>query len=153
MKWQHWKTLTNRDQAHHFLPQLAGEVDWRNAKTKGVSWMRHYKSPGKHRAETPWECVRSTKKIDRKGRLYECAGPFAMRLSVSEENRALVFTSERFFLDVMGCRIPLPDWLTPGKIRVTHQDTGSHTFHFTMDAHHPVFGHTFSQAGDFEDAY
>ena len=110
--------------------------------------MRHYKKPDKD-----WECVRSTKKLDRKSRLYECARPLAMLLTISEEIHAPTITSERFCLDMAGVRIPLPDWLTPGKIRVTHVDTGPRMFRFTMDAHHPVFGHTFCQTGDLEDAY
>lgn len=124
----------------------AAEIDLHPARG-GVRWLRHYLRP-----RGGWECVTSTKKLDRAGRLYECAGPLAMRLHVTEEDGAIVFTSDRFFIDLFGLKLPLPDCLTPGRIRVVHADQGGGRFRFTLESDHKLFGRTFHQIADFRDA-
>ena len=40
---------------------------------------------------------------------------------------------------------------TPGTCRVEHRDVAPGQFRFTMDMHHPLWGHTFHQSGVFND--
>lgn len=121
------------------------EIDLHPARG-GVRWLRHYL-----RRTLGWECVASTKKIDSEGRLYECAGPLVMRLAVSEQAGAIIFDSDGFFLDIAGLKLPIPDLLTPGRIRVVHEDLGGDRFRFTLDGEHPLFGRTYRQVAVFRD--
>lgn len=121
------------------------EIDLHPARG-GVRWLRHYLRP-----QRGWECVASTKKVDRTGRLYECAGPLIMRLTVSEADGAIIFDSDNFYLDLFGLKLRLPDLFTPGAIRVVHRDLGEGRFCYTLTADHPVFGRTFHQTATFND--
>ena len=38
------------------------------------------------------------------------------------------------------CRISLPKWITPGSLRVTHEEIDATTFRFTLTLRHPVLG-------------
>lgn len=106
----------------------------------GMAWMRDY-----IRADGTVEHVRSTKRIAAGNRLLECARLIAMRLRLSVEHGALVFTSDAFLLD-LGCRyLRLPDWLTPGHIRVVHCALDDHRFEFHLTCDHAWFGRVFDQ--------
>lgn len=112
----------------------------------GVRWLRHYLRPNRG-----WETVASIKRHDKTGRLYECAGPLAMRLTVTEEAGTMVFTSDSFFLDLGFVKVRLPDCLTPGLIRVVHEDLGDDRFRFTLLCRHKLFGVTMKQVAEFTD--
>lgn len=106
----------------------------------GMTWMRDY-----IRTDGAVEHVRSTKRIAADNRLLECARLVAMRLFLSVEGGALVFTSDAFLLD-LGCRqLRLPDWLTPGHIRVVHRALDDHRFEFHLTSDHAWFGRVFDQ--------
>src|SRR4249919_3416112 len=48
----------------------------------------------------------------------------SMALRICVEREALLFRSVGYVLQVGGLRLPLPDWLTPGDLTVTHSDLG-----------------------------
>ena len=48
----------------------------------------------------------------------------SMALKVSVAHDALVFSSAGYALQLGPLRLPLPDWLTPGGLTVTHSDLG-----------------------------
>ena len=125
------------------LPTLHGHVVAEIgyvARENGAAWLRRYISP-----DQMGEAVCSTKRVDKTGALRECAGPVEMRLTVTEEDGALVFTSNRFFLRLGALDLPLPAWATPGRFRVVHRDLGPAGFSLTLTARHPWFGTTFDQ--------
>jgi hypothetical protein len=64
---------------------------------------------------------------------------------------ALVFRSARYFLQVFGLRIPLPRWLTPGDLSVTHAEIGEGAFAYTLDVVHPRLGLLVRQTATFRE--
>ena len=76
----------------------------------------------------------------------------SMALRISVEHEALVFRSVGYSLQVGWWRLPLPHWLTPGDLTVTHSDLGGGRFRFTLDVVHPRFGKLIRQSAVFMEA-
>lgn len=76
----------------------------------------------------------------------------SMALLISVENEALRFRSAGYALQLGRFRLPLPEWLTPGDLTVTHADLGGGTFRFTLEIVHPRFGMLVRQSAVFEEA-
>jgi Domain of unknown function (DUF4166) len=75
-----------------------------------------------------------------------------MALLISVANEALCFRSAGYALQLGRFRLPLPEWLTPGDLTVTHADLGGGTFRFTLEVIHPRFGKLVRQSAVFEEA-
>jgi uncharacterized protein DUF4166 len=76
----------------------------------------------------------------------------SMALRLSVEREALVFRSTGHFLNLGGLRLPLPEWLTPGAVTVSHADLGDGAFRFTLEVTHPRFGEVIRQSATFREA-
>jgi len=76
----------------------------------------------------------------------------SMALRISVEHEALVFRSFGYVLQVGWWRLPLPSWLTPGDLTVTHSDLGGGTFRFTLEVVHPRLGRLIRQSAVFREA-
>ena len=76
----------------------------------------------------------------------------SMALLISVENEALCFRSVSYALQLGRFRLPLPEWLTPGDLTVTHADLGGGTFRFTLEIVHPRFGMLVRQSAVFKEA-
>jgi hypothetical protein len=76
----------------------------------------------------------------------------SMALKVSVEHDALVFSSAGYAVRLGGLRLPLPDWLTPGHLTVTHSDLGEGLFRFTLEVVHPRYGRLLRQSAVFREA-
>ena len=76
----------------------------------------------------------------------------SMALEISVENEALCFRSAGYALQLGRFRLPLPEWLTPGDLTVTHADLGGGTFRFTLEIVHPRFGMLVRQSAVFREA-
>jgi hypothetical protein len=76
----------------------------------------------------------------------------SMALEISVENEALCFRSAGYALQLGRFRLPLPEWLTPGDLTVTHADLGGGTFRFTLEIVHPRFGMLVRQSAVFSEA-
>lgn len=120
----------------------------------GVVWERRYRyaqpeASAKRRYEPP---VRSVKRVNRDGLLVEtaCFG-IGMVLKVFARDGGIIFQSIRYQWALGPVTLRLPDWLTPGRIQVTHHAVGETQFRFTLTADHPWFGETFYQEGIFAD--
>jgi len=74
----------------------------------------------------------------------------ALRLSVQHE--ALFFHSAGYFLSLGRLRLPLPEWLMPGKLTVSHADLGGGTFRFSLELVHPRHGLFIRQSAIFREA-
>ncbi|KQU81157.1 hypothetical protein ASE08_08650 [Rhizobacter sp. Root16D2] len=117
----------------------------------GVVWERGFHRSAMLGAD-PVRTVRSTKQLDRDGRLIERTdGGLSMALDVFEERGSLVFQSRGFSLVWGRLRVPVPTLLTPGTCRVVHTDLGHGFFRFTLSMVHPLWGETFHQSGVFAD--
>ena len=73
-------------------------------------------------------------------------------LMVRATDNALVFASDRYFVDVGRLRVWLPQWLCPGKLTVTHGELDATHFAFTLDLVHPVLGPLMHQRATFEES-
>jgi hypothetical protein len=74
----------------------------------------------------------------------------AIRLSVA--NEALFFHRAGYFLALGALRLPLPPWLTPGRLTVSHADLGGGTFRFWLELEHPRQGMLIRQSALFREA-
>ena len=76
----------------------------------------------------------------------------SMSLRLSVEHEALFFRSAGYFLCIGPSRIPLPEWLTPGALTVSHADLGDGTFRFALKVVHPSQGPLIRQSAVFREA-
>jgi len=68
------------------------------------------------------------------------------------DGQALLFRSAGYFVQVGRLRFALPGFLTPGVLTVTHSDSGSGEFRFTLEIIHPRFGTLVRQSAVFREA-
>jgi hypothetical protein len=88
----------------------------------------------------------------KKGEVLEYVGMgLGMKLVLHVKNGNLYFTSDGYFLDVLGFRIPLPGILTPGKTFLCHQNDSPSQFNIRIEIVHCLFGTTFTQVGVFHE--
>jgi hypothetical protein len=132
------------------LPWITGVCETRVTIRKGEAgavWDRAYRTldqTGPNTARGRWIHARSMKRAEA-GRLYECAGPVWMRLTLEARGGALAFLSDGFFLALGPLRLRLPDALTPGQLTVLHTDEGNGRFAFTLTCDHSMFGRMYDQ--------
>ena len=87
-----------------------------------------------------------------KGEVLEYVGMgLGMKLLLSVRDANLHFTSDGYFWEVMGRRIPLPDFLSPGKTHLVHRNEGPGQFSIRIEIRHRWFGTMFTQAGVFSE--
>jgi len=76
----------------------------------------------------------------------------SMALRISVEHEALLFRSVGCAVQIGRLRLPLPKWLTPGDLTVTHADLGGGAFRFSLEIVHPRFGPLIRQSAVFREA-
>ncbi|MEE9330226.1 MAG: DUF4166 domain-containing protein [Parvularculaceae bacterium] len=114
--------------------------------TGGQFWTRQYNRP----RGFP-QIVRSIKSFTGPTGLEEVVGHFGMGLKLAVENQTLLFISQTYFLKSFGKRLPVPRFLSPGKMIIGHEDQGAGRFHFTLKLTHPLFGTLIDQCVAFQD--
>src|SRR4029077_14933329 len=68
-----------------------------------------------------------------KGDVLEYVGfGLGMKLILHIKDGNLYFTSNGYFLQVLGCHIPIPDLLTPGKVFLSHCNDAPHQFNIRI---------------------
>ena len=113
----------------------------------GTVWERHY-----YFSDQNTQIARTTKIITNDKGLLECfGGGLGMSLKLEEKAGALCFISCVFFIEINKTRIPLPRWISPGTLEVTHRHAGPDRFQFTLEVFHPLFGQTVFQDGYFSE--
>lgn len=75
-----------------------------------------------------------------------------MALTVTVEDRALVFRSAFYFATLLGRRLRLPRWAEPGDLTIVHRDQGGGAFAFALALDHPWLGRLMAQDAIFKDA-
>ena len=75
-----------------------------------------------------------------------------MTLTMRVEDRALVFRSHQFFVDLGRWRLTLPRWATPGTLTVRHIEAEGERFVFVMEIIHPWLGMLVRQSAIFQEA-
>jgi hypothetical protein len=87
------------------------------------------------------QVVHSSKRFAGPTGLEEYVGyGVGMTLTVHAWDGALVFRSNRYFLQLFGRRLFLPEWLSPGALTVIHAEVPDGRFSFTLQVVHPRFG-------------
>ncbi len=118
-----------------------------NAKLDGMTWDRLYDYTDK-----PPNRIRSTKCIQADCGLIEVVGcGFGMYLNISERDGAIVFESTGFYCQLKSIKLPLPDWLSPGRTIVTQTALDDGYFRFELDVKHKLLGRMFWQIGTFKE--
>ncbi|APX13019.1 hypothetical protein BWR18_16010 [Tateyamaria omphalii] len=114
----------------------------------GQFWIRQY-----GRASGFPQMIHSSKRFAGVTGIEEYIGyGIGMALRVVEENGALLFKSDHYFLSVLGKRIKMPKLIAPGQLTIGHHDLGAGRFRFSMQLRHVVFGNVLSQDAEFQDA-
>jgi hypothetical protein len=78
-------------------------------------------------------------------------GGFGIALSVRAGASGIAFLSDHYFLRLGQWRLRLPGWLSPGDLRIDHQDEGDGWFAFSLSLHHAALGELIHQVGRFRD--
>lgn len=111
------------------------------------SWTRVYR---RHAGRA--QAIRSVKRFADPTGLEEYLGAgLCMALRVHVENASLVFESAGYAWALGKVRIPLPSWLTPGRLRVRSTELAAPCFRFKLTLNHPRFGVVLRQEAVFED--
>jgi hypothetical protein len=85
-----------------------------------------------------------------RGEVLEYVGSgLGMKLVLSVQDGNLHFHSDGYFWDVLGWRVPLPAWLTPGETRLCHMNDAPNLFHIRIEIRHALLGLSFLQTGSF----
>jgi hypothetical protein len=119
----------------------------------GQSWTRAYARPG----HFP-QIVHSAKRFSGPTGLEEYVGcGVGMTLAVTVEGGALLFRSDRYFLEIGRWRAYLPRVLAPGAMEIIHreeQDPAGErgVFSFRLSLTHPLFGRLVHQVAYFCDS-
>lgn len=117
--------------------------------TGGQVWTRLYAKRGGFP-----QVIHSAKRFAGPTGLEEYIGyGIAMALRLTVEDGTLAFRSAGYNLKLGRFRLPLPRWLTPGQLTVTHRETGAGTFEFALDLSHPLFGELLHQSGQYRDQH
>lgn len=91
-------------------------------------------------------------RMSERGEVLEYVGMgLGMKLLLSVEGGNLFFTSDGYFWQVLGWRIPIPGWLSPGKTFLWHRNDSPEQFNIRIEIRHPWFGRTFTQVGVFHE--
>ena len=99
------------------------------------------------------QVIHSSKRFEGPTGLEEYVGfGVSMGLRIFVENEALLFRSAGYSIRLGRLRLPLPEWLTPGDLTVSHSDLGGGAFRFTLEIVHPRFGMLLRQSAVFREA-
>jgi hypothetical protein len=116
--------------------------------TGGQIWTRLYAQ----RRGFP-QVIQSSKRFSGPTGLEECIGfGITMALKPKATEIALIFESAGYSLRLGGWRIPLPAFLSPGHVTVTHEEVTEDSFRFTLSLIHPLLGLLIEQSGLFREA-
>jgi hypothetical protein len=87
-----------------------------------------------------------------RGEVLEYVGMgLGMKLRLHVDGGNLYFTSDGYFWDIFGWRMPLPGLLTPGKTFLCHRNDDREQFNIRIEIRHALFGTTFLQVGRFHE--
>ena len=118
-----------------------------DAPSKGQYWTRVY---GRRRGFP--QVIHSSKRFQGPTGLEEYVGHgVGMALTVFADAYAIRFRSDYYFIQLLGHRLRLPNWLSPGTVTVSHIDFGAGQFAFVLELTHPLFGELVHQRGIFHD--
>ncbi len=114
----------------------------------GQFWIRQY-----GRAAGFPQMIHSSKRFAGNTGIEEYIGyGIGMALKVVEEDGALLFKSDHYFVSLFGKRIRFPSLIAPGALVIGHHDLGNGRFRFSMELKHRLLGDVLRQDAEFQDA-
>lgn len=117
----------------------------REDDTKAMFWRRRLRFPGKPRTE-----FKSRMKYAGGDEIIEYVRyGLGIRMRMSVDNGALVFTSVGYVWDTGIARIPIPTWAILGDARIIERAVSDDEFYMGFTMVHPLFGKTFGYSGTF----
>ena len=133
----------------HCEPNVASVVTvTEDGASGGQVWTRLYA----RRRGFP-QMIHSAKRFSGPTGLEEHVGRgISMALRVAVKDGALEFRSAGYFVQLLGRRIALPAWASPGALLVTHAETGAGRFRFTLSVTHPRLGVLIEQTAEFQES-
>jgi len=97
--------------------------------------------------------VHSRMQLNQEDEFLECVGlGLAMQMHIYAEEGALHFESTNYQWEILGIKILLPLFLTPGKTHIKHTDNTDGSFRVCITMRHPMFGVMFLQDGIFKES-
>lgn len=122
-----------------------------DASCNGQIWTRLYAKRGRFP-----QVVHSVKRFQGPTGLEEFVGPGAtwgigMTLLLSAKDGALLFRSDRYFIQAGRFRMTVPRMLSPGQMTITHRQMSGGQFQFRLDLEHAWFGTLIQQDCVFHD--
>ena len=127
--------------------QPAVVVVTEDSASNGQFWIRQYG----RKSGFP-QIVHSSKRFAGPTGLEEYIGyGIGMALRVEARDDALIFKSDHYFLSVMGRRLRLPRWLSPGALVIGHHDLDDGAFRFSLHLRHGWFGDLIRQDAIFQE--
>lgn len=113
----------------------------------GQFWIRQYG----RKSGFP-QMIHSSKRFSGPTGIEEYIGyGIGMALNVAEQDGALVFKSDHYFISVLGRHLRVPELIAPGKLVIEHHDLGDGAFQFSMRLDHRLLGQVLSQDAIFTD--
>lgn len=123
----------------------------------GQFWTRQY-----GREKTFPQVIHSAKRFQGPTGLEEHIGfGLGMTLTLDTVCGAILFKQDKYFWEIFGLRFYLPNWMTPGRLTITHTEIGkedvdcthikSAGFEFDLHLKHKVFGELIHQTAYFHD--
>jgi len=132
------------------LPAAVSVMEDREGK--GQFWTRTYA----RKSGFP-QVIHSSKRFAGETGLEEHIGPgifwgIGMALKVSAIEDGIAFRSDHYFVSLLGKRVKLPRWLSPGETVVKHRHVNEDSFVFSFQLIHQWLGELVYQEGLFHDA-
>lgn len=128
-----------------FLPATVAVTE--DPASGGQIWTRVY-----GRARGFPQVINSCKSFSGPTGLEErIGGGFGIALRVEVEDEALHFISDHYFVAWGRLRLPIPRWLAPGRLKVSHVDCGHGLFAFVLELSHPLLGELIRQTAMFSE--
>ncbi|MEM7690229.1 MAG: DUF4166 domain-containing protein [Pseudomonadota bacterium] len=132
------------------LPAVVSVMEDR--KGKGQFWTRTYA----RKSGFP-QVIHSSKRFAGETGLEEHIGlgvfwGIGMALNVTAIEGGIAFRSDHYFISVLGKRVRLPRWLSPGETVVKHRHESEDSFVFSLELKHRWLGELVYQEGLFHDA-
>ncbi|MEM7216098.1 MAG: DUF4166 domain-containing protein [Pseudomonadota bacterium] len=118
-----------------------------DTESHGQFWIRQY---GRRRGFP--QVVHSSKRFDGPTGLEEYVGyGIGMALKLEVGSDTLYFKNDHYFLKLLGMRLRLPRFLSPGELTIGHHELGRGYFAFSLLLEHPWLGRLIDQEAIFVD--
>ncbi|MFT5066663.1 MAG: hypothetical protein ACJAXK_003174 [Yoonia sp.] len=113
----------------------------------GQFWIRQYG----RKSGFP-QMIHSSKRFSGPSGIEEYIGyGVGMALNVAEQDGALLFKSDHYFISFFGRHMRIPNLIAPGELVIGHHDLGDGQFRFSLRLDHKFLGHVLSQDAVFDD--